>query len=399
MGRSNAEQAKLRVLHIIATADPVSGGPIEGILRQNDATRHIAKRTLVTLDSPGAQFLSSLDIEIYPLGEDRPNPLRILRHYGVTSRMIPWLRRHSDDYDVIVVNGLWNFATFAVSRTLPGGSTPYFVFTHGMMDPWFKKTYPLKHWAKTAFWLAVEGRLLAGAKRVLFTSEEEKLLARGQFPFWRYREQVVGYGTAPTPAPNAAQKAAFEALAPGLGGRPYLLFLSRIHRKKGCDLLIEAFAKACGGRSELQLVVAGPDQENVVGRLKERAGTLGVADRIHWPGMLKGDAKWGAYHGAEAFILPSHQENFGIVVAEALACSLPVLITNKVNIWREVEGAKAGLVRNDDQAGVDALLADWLSLPISDREQMRLNAYAAFERYFNVENVAPALIETIKSSL
>lgn len=399
MGRSHTEQAKLRVLHIIATADPVSGGPIEGILRQNDATRHIAERTLVTLDSPDAQFLSSLDIEVHPLGEDRPKSLGIFQHYGVTSRMIPWLKRHSENYDVIVVNGLWNFATFAASRTLPGRSTPYFVFTHGMMDPWFRKTYPLKHLAKIVFWMSVEGRLLAGARSVLFTSEEERRLARGQFPVWRYREEVVGYGTAPPPPPSDAQKASFRALVPELGEKPYLLFLSRIHRKKGCDLLIEAFGKASQKRLDLQLVIAGPDQEGLRATLKARADALGVADRIHWPGMLKGDAKWGAYHGAEAFVLPSHQENFGIVVAEALACSLPVLITNKVNIWREVEGAEAGLVRNDDQPGVDALLADWLSLLPSDRDQMRLNAHAAFERCFNVENVAPALIETIKSSL
>ncbi len=392
---------KLRILHVIGSADAASGGPIEGILRQEEATRHLASREIVALDLPSPAGTRETTLKIHQLGETLP-PMpgsRALRHYGYTSKLIPWLRDNASNYDVVIVNGLWNFAAFACSLTLPKADKKYFVFTHGMMDPWFKKTYPLKHLAKIGFWLLVEGRLLAKARKVFFTSEEERRLAHGQFPLWRYNEQVVGYGTAAPPPASAAQRAAFQATSPQLGDNPYLLFLSRIHRKKGCDLLIEAFAKIAEQRPELHLVIAGPDQENLVSVFQERAETLGIANRIHWPGMLKGDAKWGAYRGAEAFILPSHQENFGIVVAEAMACGTPVLITNKVNIWREVEAAGAGLVENDDAEGAEALLRDWLAMDAKQRATMREAALHAFQTHFDVAQVAPALIQTIKSSL
>lgn len=115
--------------------------------------------------------------------------------------------------------------------------------------------------------------------------------------------------------------------------------------------------------------------------------------------MLKGDAKWGAYRGAEAFILPSHQENFGIVVAEAMACCAPVLVTNKVNIWREIAAAGAGLVENDDAEGTEALLRGWLAMDANQRAVMREAALHAFKSHFDVAQVAPALLQTIKSSL
>ncbi|ATC23456.1 glycosyltransferase [Caulobacter vibrioides] len=391
----------LKVLHVIATADPASGGPIEGIIRQSETSRSICERELVTVDQPSAPFIASFGLKIHPLGpEDNGFASRgLLRRYGYSPRLIPWLRRNAHRYDAVIVNGLWNFTAFGASMTLPWGKTPYFVFTHGMMDPWFRKTYPLKHLAKILFWLLVEGRLLAGARKVFFTSEEECRLARGQFPLWRYNEEVVGYGTAAPPTDSPAQRQAFRTLVPAVGERPYLLFLSRIHRKKGCDLLIDAFAKVAALQPDLQLVIAGPDQEGLVSVLQARAKALGITDRIHWPGMLKGDAKWGAYRGAEAFVLPSHQENFGIVVAEAMACGAPVLITNKVNIWREIQASGAGLVENDDAEGAEALLRGWMVMDARHRMAMREAAFQAFKSHFDVANVAPALIQTIKSAL
>src|SRR5262249_60464072 len=104
-------------------------------------------------------------------------------------------------------------------------------------------------------------------------------------------------------------------------------------------MMIEPLAGVAAEEPRLHLLMAGPDQTGWVRQLKTRAEALDVADRITWPGMLQGDAKWGAFYCSEAFMLPSHQENFGISVAEAIGCGLPVLISDKVNIWREVQGA------------------------------------------------------------
>ena len=105
---------------------------------------------------------------------------------------------------------------------------------------------------------------------------------------------------------------------PELRGRRILVYLGRIHQKKGCDLLIRAFARVATVDPSLHLVMAGPDQTGWVAQLKDLAARLGVMSRVSWLGMVTGDDKWSALYAAEALVLPSHQESFGIVVAEAL---------------------------------------------------------------------------------
>ena len=120
-----------------------------------------------------------------------------------------------------------------------------------------------------------------------------------------------------------------------------------------------------------------------------------AGDSILFPGMLTGDAKWGALSAAEAFVLPSHQENFGIAVAEALACGTPVLISNKINIWREIEGDGAGLVENDDVAGTVNLLKAWVAMPNESRAAMRENARKCFTNRFEIERATDSLLKVI----
>jgi glycosyltransferase involved in cell wall biosynthesis len=389
----------LNVLHIIATADPRSGGPIEGILRQTGALGPRASATLATIDPKDAPYLADVNLPVFAFGRPgkRYSGKFIPLKYGFSLKYIFWLWRNARNYDAVIVHGLWNFSTFAASITLPfQKSVRYFVYTHGMMDPWFRRQYPLKHLFKIASWLLCEGRLLRGARAVFFTADEELRLASNQFPNQRYNSVVVGYGTAQPPLSTMAQKEAFLAVAPELRGRRYLLFLSRIHPKKGCDLLVEAFAKIANVDPGLDLVVAGPDEAGLLPGLRERAGELGITHRIHWTGMVGGDAKWGAYHGAEAFILPSHQENFGVVVAEALACGLPVLTTYKVNIWREVEESGSGLAREDDLDGVVSLMTSWLGCSSQQREQMRTAALDLFHDQFDVSHVADRLVNFIE---
>src|SRR5262249_34461238 len=141
---------------------------------------------------------------------------------------------------------------------------------------------------------------------------------------------------------------------------------------------------------------AGPDQSGWQAELQERAAKLGVAKRIHWPGMISADVKLGAYRAAEAFVLPSHSENFGIVVAEALACGTPVLITDRVNIWREVERSGAGLVARDDRAGVEAMLLRFLTADAGERRAMRAAARPCFLEHFEIEAASRSLFRAIE---
>ncbi|MCR5879504.1 glycosyltransferase [Phenylobacterium sp. J367] len=391
----------LRLLHVIASANPIGGGPIEGILRQNEASAGWGTREIVTTDDPCSAFLQEIPLVVHATGKTLPkSPLRpILRRYSYSPSITAWLRENASNYDAVVVNGLWNFAAMAAARALRKSKTPYFVFPHGMLDPWFKKQYPLKHVAKQIFWLFNEGPLLRKAAAVLFTTDEERLLARKSFWPLGYYELVVGYGTASPPIASPEQLAAFAERVPHLGARPYILFLSRIHPKKGCDMLIEAFSSTCRLNTELDLVIAGPDSEGTLDKLKRRAAVLGISDRVHWPGMLQGNAKWGAFYGADAFVLPSHQENFGIVVAEALGCGKPVLITDKVNIWREVHRAKAGLVAADTPQGILEMLREWDEMSDLEREDMGQAARGLFRQQFDVRQSSLAMMQAIASRI
>ncbi len=208
---------------------------------------------------------------------------------------------------------------------------------------------------------------------------------------------MVPYGIIDVAGDAEAQTRAFRAAFPALAGRKYLLYLSRIHPKKGCDLLVEAFAAAAAKQPELDLVMAGPDSVGWARKLQAAAAERGVADRIHWPGMLKGELKWGAFRAAEAFVLPSHQENFGIVVAEALACGKPVLTTDKVATWREVDAYNAGFVDSDDLAGVTRLIERYAALAPREKSEMGARAREAYVERFDIGAMAPQLIEILRS--
>jgi glycosyltransferase involved in cell wall biosynthesis len=140
--------------------------------------------------------------------------------------------------------------------------------------------------------------------------------------------------------------------------------------KKGPDLLLRAIAalKAEGfwDPATMVLVLAGPASGSYATELQHLAERLGISSSLHWTGMLQGDQKWGAFQSADAFVLPSHQENFGIAVAEALSCSTPVLLTHAVNI----AAAGAGLVEHDTVVGITTLVRRWLALDPAARAAM-----------------------------
>src|ERR1035437_829447 len=131
--------------------------------------------------------------------------------------------------------------------------------------------------------------------------------------------------------------------------------------------------------------------------MKALAKRLGIQGHVTWTGMLAGDLKWGAFYQAQEFVLPSHQEKFRIAVAEALACGRPVLISNKVNIWREIVEDDAGTVENDDRAGALRLLTRWAALSGDEQSAMGRRAADCFARRFHIEASARSLIENLSA--
>lgn len=388
----------MKILHAISSLNPAYGGVsacLQALTPELIALGHHSE--VVSLDAPAAPFLASFPGTVHALG---PGKLS----YQYSPRLVPWLRREATRFDVVVVHGLWQYHGLAVHRALgAAGTPPYFVFSHGMLDPWFKREYPLKHLKKLFYWWPAERRVLRDAAAVLFTCEEEKILARQSFAGYRCREQVVAFGTIGADGDAVQQREAFYAHQPALQGKAFWLFLGRIHVKKGVDLLIEAYARLAArmpAKARPSLVIAGPCADaDYLRKLQALAASRCPEGSVHWPGMITGDVKWGALRAAEAFVLPSHQENFGIAVAEALSCGTPVLISDQVNIWREIKADGVGLVERDDLAGTEKLLADWLALNEPARASMRIAAEKSFAQRYAIKTVAAHLASILAAGI
>jgi glycosyltransferase involved in cell wall biosynthesis len=375
----------LRILHIVATISPAAGGPSEAIQMLIRYAPSGDTAEVATLDDPAAAFLSSLPCPVHAFGGTKPRWYR--------PALLHWLRENHSRFDGVLVHGLWEYTGWAARRAF-AGQVPYVVFPHGMVDPWFKRTYPAKHLKKWLYWLVAEFWNLRSATRVLFTTETERRLA--QHTFWpaRWISMVAPLGSEPPPADTATLLSAFHARCPGLRSKRFLLFLGRIDPKKGCDLLVQAFATEAAEDTGLQLLMAGPDPAGWSRGLRSMAERAGIEDRIHWPGLLQGEAKWGALAACEAFILPSHQENFGIAVVEALASGKPVLISDQVNIAPEIAAANCGLVEPDTLAGTRRLLERWLAMDTSDRSLMSVNALRKFSADYDMRRNAALVLGT-----
>jgi glycosyltransferase involved in cell wall biosynthesis len=421
----------MNLLYVIASMDPVKGGPCQYIRNTMLEMQKLGICSeVVCIDNPVAPFLTNDLFTIHALGPGKTS-------WCYSPKLIPWLLKNLHRFDVVFLNGLWLYPGYAIrvalrqirqqQASLKKGIDripKLFVMPHGMLDPYFQKApgrtiKAIRNWV---YWKMIECKVVNEAAGLLFTCQTELELAR--MPFRPYRPKLefnVGLGIADPPAYNSRMRNAFLKKCPGLETSSYILFLSRIHEKKGVDLLIKSYANIaskilCKGKhptSEFtfnseretdsihlpKLVIAGPGIETPYGKKLQLIAWQDsrLRDYILFPGMLAGDAKWGAYYGCEAFILPSHQENFGISVVEALACHKPVLISNQINIWKEIDGAGAGIVAGDTLRDTQIMLCNWYQLASAEKVEMGKRARACFERMFSTGPALKRLLDTFKA--
>ncbi len=374
---------------MVQTLDPSTGGVAQAVSSLSDAlARRGHELEIVTLDEKDAPWKSQRGLTIHSLGAG-------LTSYRFSRTLLPWLRQNGLRFDRVIVHGLWQYLGFAAWRRFAGSHIPYYVFPHGMLDPWFKRTFPLKHLKKWLYWPWADYRVLRDARCVIFTADEERIEARKSFWLYRLRERVSPLGIEDVQQDAEGERSEFLRRFPEIRGTRALLFLGRIHPKKGCDILIEAL-RGIDSKTGLSLVLAGPDQVGWSAGLQREITRLGVRVPIVFTGMLEGASKRGALAEADAFILPSHQENFGISVAEALAVGLPVLISNRVNIWREVQADRAGYIETDDVEGTRRLIQRWLDTSAEEQSLMRSNARACFLRRFEISTAADSLLQILE---
>ena len=309
---------------------------------------------------------------------------------GIKSRISdnPMVKvNHREEW--IIAHGLWQWP----GRVARSFGNPYLVYPHGMLDPWFKKTYPFKHFKKQLYWWAIQGKILRDAHAVCFTTQEEQALAQKTFFSYQANEVVTGLGVKEPPPQTPEQTGKFYQQFPKLKGRKMLLYLGRFHPKKGVDNLIRAWCQR-EQKGEEVLVLAGPLEKGSdwINNLKDLAKE---DSSIHWTGMLGGDLKWSALRLADSMILPSHQENYGMVVAEACSVGLPVYLTDKVNLWREIIDAGAGAVEVDTLEGIQKMVNKWT---VCDHTKQSLAAKNCFTERLHISRTTERLIEVMKRS-
>lgn len=306
--------------------------------------RAIARRghdvAIYTTNFDGA---SDLDV---PLGEPvtvdgveiRYYPVHFPRFWEMSCALGKALRADIGKFDLMHLHSLYMYHDMAGGRAARRQGVPYIVRPHGTLDPYIWR----RHRGRKALFEAwFQNRTLERAAALHYTTEDEWRLAAPEAR--NPRGFVVPNGLDMDEFADLPAAGSFRARHPEIGDREIVLFLGRLNFKKGLDLLAPAFGEVLKAGHDAHLVIAGPD-DDMVDKTKAWLSAAGALNRTTFTGMIGGDEKLGALVDASMFVLPSYSENFGIAVAEALACGLPVVISDAVNIWPDVADAGAGLV-------------------------------------------------------
>jgi glycosyltransferase involved in cell wall biosynthesis len=390
----------MKLLRCIRSLDPALGGVQEGVRQSCLGLPEMGLSVeVVCLDKPDALWLRDYPARIHALGPPKLGSRAVsVEPWGYSRHFVRWMQAHAKEYDAVTVEGVWQFAGWGTWLAIRQSTIPYFVITHSQLDPWYNSEYPTKHIKKQLYWLLVQHRVMRDARAIIYYNERERVLARKAF--WPYRvndETFVGLPVGGPTKDSQRQLGLFFEMFPELRDRRLVLFLGRIDRKKGCDILIDAFAQVARTDKALHLVLAGPYQMGWQQELREKVVDLGLDTKVTWTGMLLGDAKWGALHAAEVFVLPSHTEGYPAAMVEAMACGVPVLISDKVNIWSEVEATGGALVARDDLDGTTELLHRWLQLTPEERRNMALKAREGYTTQFSRAATLKRLVSVLQS--
>ncbi len=280
--------------------------------------------------------------------------LHSMAHYrtiSVNPGVLRFSARRIREYDVVHVYGIYDLLGPAVAFFCRRNDIPYVLETMGMFRPIIRSIA-----LKKLYHLSLGKRLTESAHRLIATSDQEKqeLLSEGIEP-----ERVVVRRNGVDRPCSIPARGAFRKERKIPTDAQVVLYLGRLETKKSPELLVAAFAKwrqQSRAKAASFLVIAGPEQERgYVGRLASLAASLGIRDAVQFAGPLYGDAKWSAYTDADVFVLPSYNENFGNSAAEAIACNVPVIVSDNCGISPYVKDRTGLVVAHDADAIAGAL--------------------------------------------
>lgn len=249
------------------------------------------------------------------------------------------LKERIPGVDIVHIHSMYMFHTAAAARYCARFRIPFVLMPHGCLDPYIYNRHRLrKRFVEVLF----QDRITRNASAIHYVTEEEKNLAEqytGGTPGF-----VVPIGLDADDYVERPSSGSLFCRFPELRGKKIVLYLGRINFKKGLDLLAKAFGSVAREHNDVHLLIAGPDDDGYGEKVTAWLEGEGVLARTTFTGMLHGEEKLEAFHRSSVFVLPSSSENFGISVLEAMACGLPVIVSDKVNLWPTIVDAKAGEV-------------------------------------------------------
>ena len=351
------------------------GGPTQVVFNLVNALQECGvKAEIVTTNDNGSKLLNvplnqlvEYPIEIY---QNVSVPIWFLprfsppmKEYIFSTALTKWLWKNIGNYDILDNHYLFSYASTCAGAIARWQGIPYTVRTQGQLSPWALAQSKLK---KTVYTFLIERYNLNRAAAIHCTSTGEAQ------DVWNFgvKTPTITLPLGVNPTVNLSDaKQKLRNLYQISDKTPILLFLSRLHQKKNPDLLLQALNKLANQNYNFHLILAGSGKEDYISYLKNLVSSIGLTSRISLPGFVTGGDKDLLLQGSDIFVLPSSSENFGIVVAEAMAASLPVIVTPGVQIAPEIIAEQAGLVVKEEVETLAQAIAQLITSP-SLRQQL-----------------------------
>ncbi|HDH31699.1 MAG TPA: glycosyltransferase [Candidatus Wolfebacteria bacterium] len=303
------------------------------------------------------------------------------------------LKRTIPDFDLVYISAIWNYPTAATAYYCRKYKKPYIIAPRGVFYPY---TFNKKVWKKWPYYKLITKRDLERAAAIHYTTQDEFEKGHSFLELKNKNVFIVPNGVDLSEFENLPPKENLLNRYPELNGKKVILFLSRLDWKKGLDVLAKAYGIIATKRKDAHLLIVGDGLEGFKNKVKKWFQDEGVLDRITFTGMLTGKEKLEAFSASDIFTLPSHSESFGMAIVEAMACGLPVVISDTVGIFQEVEQSKAGLI----VPGNDAIKLSEAIIKLLDNEklikQMGENGRALSRKEFEFSEIADKMIKVFK---
>jgi len=297
------------------------------------------------------------------------------------------LKQNIRSFDLIYIVTVWSYPAAIAAYYCKKYRKPYILTPRGMLYP---DTFFKKVWKKRLYYRLILKQYIKGASAIHYTSEDE---AEKTHPF-------LGLSNPKVVIPNGLELSEFRDLPdreklkiryPQLKDKKIILFLGRLNWKKGLDVLVKAYKMLTKDKADVHLLIVGGDEKGYGRKVKRWVNECGINYQVTFTGLLTGKDKLAAYTGSDIFVLPSYSENFAMAVAEAMACGLPVVISNKVGIYREIERNNAGIIINTRPEDLYRAMKSLLENPAL-RKELALNGRKLAEECYDINKVAGNMI-------